>query len=102
MKNRETYKEEPATNCSNWAYIGYLLVAVGCSLLLTGTIALYYLNQGSLSNTKYGNYFLPLLIIGIIIFCFGIVAFVKASQKKKYMVPPPPFPEPPPPPSPFS
>jgi drug/metabolite transporter (DMT)-like permease len=102
MKNYETYKERQATNYSNWAYIGYLFAAVGCALSLTGTIALYSLQQSSLLNTKYSAYFLPILIVGIIILGLCIVAFVKAGQKEKHMIPPPPFPEPPPPLPPFS
>jgi hypothetical protein len=69
-------------------------------LALTGSIALYNYQQGSLLNTRYIPYFLPILLVGIAVAVLGIVVFVKAVQKRRYEIPPPPFPPPPPPPPP--
>jgi len=81
---------------SDWQYLGYVLVAVGSALALSGSVALHYFQQGLLSGTRYGASFAPILLVGIAIAVLGIVAFVRARLKRKYELPPPP-PLPPPP-----
>ena len=82
---------------SDWQYIGYVLVAVGGALILTGAIALYAVQQGLLVKTQYNDYFLPTLLVGLLLTVIGVVAFFKSKQKQE-PVPPPPSPNPPPPP----
>jgi ABC-type enterochelin transport system permease subunit len=69
-------------------------------LALTGSIALYNYQQGNVLNTRYIPYFLSILLVGIAVAVLGIVAFIRAVQKRRYEVPPPPLPPPPPPPPP--
>lgn len=85
------------TRSPNWEYVGYVFAAVGFALALTGTIAFYSLQQGSIPNRQYSAYFLPILLAGIVNAVLGGAAFVKAGQERKKEVPPPPPPPPPPP-----
>ncbi len=82
---------------SEWQYIGYVLVAVGGALILTGAISLYAVQQGLLVKTQYNDYFLPTLLVGLLLTALGVVAFFKSKQKQEPL-PPPPSPNPPPPP----
>jgi hypothetical protein len=84
---------------SDLQYLGYVLVGVGGSFALSGAIALYSLQQELLAKTQYSSYFLPILLIGILIVALGIVAFFLFIRKKKMEIPPPPSPNLPPPPS---
>jgi hypothetical protein len=79
---------------SSWEYVGYVLVTVGCSLALTGTVALFSLQQGNLRNMQYSPYLLPILVAGIVFAVSGAMAFIKAGKKRKQEFPPPPPPPP--------
>ncbi|HEY4674866.1 MAG TPA: hypothetical protein VIH48_02295 [Candidatus Bathyarchaeia archaeon] len=72
-------------------------MGVGSALALSGSIALYYFQQGRLLTTRYDFYFLPILLVGITVAVLGIAAFVRSGQKRRE-IPPPPPPLPPPPP----
>jgi hypothetical protein len=86
---------------SNWAYVGYVLVAVGGSFALTGAVALFSMQQGALRSVHYSSSFLPILIAGICFAVIGISAFALGGKMGKQEFPPPPAPDelPPPPPS---
>ena len=81
---------------SDWQYIGYVLVAVGGAFIITGAIALLNFQQGQI-KIQYGDYFLPLLLVGLLLTVMGGLAFFKSKQKQS-IPPPPPSPNPPPPP----
>jgi hypothetical protein len=84
---------------SDLLYFGTVLITVGVSLTLTGSIAFYIQKEDSSMNAEYSQYFLPILIIGIIIAALGTAAFIQAKLRNRQKIPPPPLPPPPPPPS---
>jgi hypothetical protein len=88
---------------SDWQYLGYVSIGVGGAFAIAGSIGLLTSQQGSSGTFRYNSYFLPILIVGIVVALFGVLAFVQANRKKESNAPPPPplypplFPPPPPP-----
>jgi hypothetical protein len=85
---------------SDWQYLGTVFLGVGSALAVSGSVAFYTYQQGSLTNTRYTPYFLPILLIGIVIAVIGAASFFNVRQRSRNKVPPPPIPPPPPPPPP--
>jgi hypothetical protein len=83
------------------AYIGHVLVAVGMSFALTGAVALFSIQQGTLQNAHYNSSFLPILIAGVCFAAMGIITFALGRKSGKQEIPPPPAPDELPPPPPF-
>ena len=82
---------------SDWQYLGYVLVGVGGSFVLSGAIALYIVQQELLNKNLYRDFFLPILLIGIFIAALGSMAFFQYIRKKKEETLLPPYPDLPPP-----
>jgi hypothetical protein len=87
---------------SDWQYLGYVLTAVGVSLVMTGGIALYSIQQRLSQNMPYESYFLPVSVAGILFMSLGLISLGNSLRKKRSSIPPPQLPQsaelPPPPP----
>lgn len=96
--------EVKKTRSAHWEYLGFVLVGVGVAFCISGSIALFYLQQHPSIHPQYAPYPVPLLIAGSCIIFPGAAALIYSRMKKtressEDMIPPPPPPLPPPPPS---
>jgi uncharacterized membrane protein YidH (DUF202 family) len=89
---------------SHWEYLAFVLIGVGAALLITGSVTFYYSQDSGRTNVRYGQYSVPLIIIGACLIILGVLAFLRAKAIGRYEIPlpppPPPIPTPPPPPPP--
>jgi len=88
----------------DWQYLAYVLVGVGVTLSICGTVLLVYIQKHSLRNEQYGSYPVPLMLAGAFFIAMTALAFRTYKKRKReelgYDFPPllPPPPPPPPPP----